>query len=127
MGSPTRSQRREYENGFRPSKTFADAASRPAAKWKVAILRSGLLGFGCPSVRIESRRLWKESRIPLSNKRAEKNDGIGGNHVASNLLFHQRAPADGPCGRIEADRFGDDHFCVTQVGDIFHRWQTSLQ
>src|SRR5262245_49479271 len=127
MCPPTRSQRSEYENCFGPGKTFTDATSLPASEWKIGVLRSGLLGFGCPPVRVESSRLSKESSVAMRNKRAEQNDGVGRDNVASNPLVHQRATADSPCRRIESYRFGDDHLRVREVQNIFHRRQTPFE
>src|SRR5262249_14209420 len=120
MCPPTGSQRCEYENRFGPRKTFTDATSLPAAEWKIGILRPRLLCFGCPPVRIESSRVRKESSVAMRNKRAEQNDGIGRDNVASNPLVHQRATANSPCRRIESYSFGDDHLRVREARNIFH-------
>src|SRR5262245_55857281 len=74
VNSPTRRQRREHENCFGPRKAFPNTTPRPAAKWKVGVLGSGLLAFGRPSVRIEASRIRKKSWVPLRNKGTQQDD-----------------------------------------------------
>src|SRR5579883_3261817 len=115
---PALSERGEKQGSFHPREAFADTDARSSAEGDIGELRPRGGGFGSEAERIELFGIGKPARVAMDNEGTHQENRTGGKFVAGDVVGLDVAPADGPGGRIEADRFGDDHLDVLEFGEI---------
>ena len=118
--SPALRDRRQQQRRFHQRELCADANPRPSAKRKICIARELPLKFFRPSLRQESIRLRKKSRIVMRHPRTHSSARSPRNCVASNFHIFRSKSQNRVRRRIQPQRFLDHFLRVRQPRQIFH-------
>ncbi len=104
--------------GFHHGEGTADAQAGPAAEGEIGELGQALLEFLRPALRMEALGLVKIARVAVHNPLAHDDARPPRHRVPANLVTLRRDASNDISGRVQAQRFLDDHFGIRQARQV---------